>query len=102
MIASHGTQLMEWLERYTFPAELRFADPIHARETAGFFLDALLTNGTTTALVFPTVHAASVDAFFTEAAARSLRMISGKVLMDRGAPAALLDTPDARATTAAA
>ena len=94
VIASHGTQLLEWLERYTFPAETRFADAAHARRTAAFFLDTLLANGTTTALVFATVHPASVDAFFAEAEARHLRMVSGKVLMDRHAPEALLDTPD--------
>ena len=94
VVASHGTQLLDWLERYTFPAELRFADTEHARETAAFFLDALLAHGTTTALVFATVHPGSVDAFFTEARARNLRMLSGKVLMDRHAPEGLLDTPD--------
>jgi len=94
VIASHGTQLLDWLERYTFPAEMRFADVDHARATAAFFLDTLLANGTTTALVFATVHPQSVDAFFGEALARNLRMISGKVLMDRHAPRALLDTPD--------
>ena len=94
VIASHGTRLLEWLERYTFPAETRFADPVHAREVAAFFLDTLLANGTTTALVFATVHPESVDAFFEAARARNLRMISGKVLMDRHAPAALLDTPE--------
>ena len=93
VIASHGSQLLDWLERYTFPAETRFADADHARRTAAFFLDTLLANGTTTALVFATVHPGSVDAFFTEARARNLRMISGKVLMDRHAPTALLDTP---------
>ena len=93
VIASHGTRLLDWLERYTFPAEMRFADADHARETASFFLDTLLANGTTTALVFATVHPESVDAFFTEAQARNLRMISGKVLMDRHAPPSLLDTP---------
>ena len=94
VVASHGTRLLEWLERYTFPAETRFADPGHARETAAFFLDTLLANGTTTALVFATVHPQSVEAFFAEAASRNLRMLCGKVLMDRHAPAALLDTPD--------
>ena len=94
VVASHGSRLLDWLERYTFPAEARFADPDHARETAAFFLDTLLANGTTTALVFATVHPGSVDAFFGEALARNLRMLSGKVLMDRNAPAALLDTPD--------
>lgn len=94
VIASHGEQLLEWLERFTFPAERRFADPAHAREVAEFFLDELLRNGTTTALVLGTVHPESVDAFFAAAQARNLRMAAGKVLMDRNCPEFLQDTPE--------
>ncbi len=94
VIASYGSQLLDWLERYTFPTESRFDDPAVAHDTATFFLDQLLANGTTTALVFGTVHRGSVDAFFEVAAKRSLRMICGKVLMDRNAPAELCDTPE--------
>lgn len=92
MIASHGAQLLDWLERYTFPAERRFADPAYAAEVAGFFLDELLRNGTTTALVFATAHPQPVDAFFAAAARRGLRMICGKSLMDRDGPQDLRDT----------
>lgn len=92
IVASYGKQLLEWLERYTFPAEQRFVDIEHARQTSEFFLDELLRNGTTTALVFGTVHEQSVDAFFESARKRKLRMICGKVMMDRNAPEALLDT----------
>ena len=94
VIASYGEQLLEWLETYTFPAELHFDNPEYATTIAKFFLDQLLSNGTTTALVFGTVHPQSVDAFFTEAQARNLRMICGKVMMDRHAPKDLLDTPE--------
>ncbi len=94
VIASYGEQLLEWLERYTFPAERRFADAEHAREVAEFFLDELLRNGTTTALVLGTVHPDSVDAFFAAAQARGLRMVAGKVLMDRNCPEFLRDTPE--------
>lgn len=94
MIASYGSQLLDWLERYTFPEETRFSDPAMAADTSRFFLDELLKNGTTTALVFGTVHPVSVDAFFSEAQQRNLRMVCGKVMMDRNAPDALLDTPE--------
>jgi guanine deaminase len=93
VIASYGMQLLDWLERYTYPAEAGFADAEHAREMAEFFLDELLRNGTTTALVFATVHALSVDVFFQSASARNLRMVAGKVLMDRNCPESLRDTP---------
>ena len=72
IIASYGEQLLEWLDRYTFPTERRFADPAHAREVASFFLDELLRNGTTSAMVFATVHPESVDAIFEEARARGM------------------------------
>lgn len=85
-IAAHGHQLLDWLERHVFPAEAAFADPAHARATADFFLGELLRNGTTSALVFATVHAASVDALFDAALARDMRIVSGKVLMDLGPP----------------
>lgn len=94
MVASPGEALLGWLERYTFPAERAFADPQRARSTAGFFLDELLRNGTTTAAVFPTVHAHSVDALFEAAAARRMRIACGKVLMDRNCPDFLRDTPE--------
>jgi guanine deaminase len=93
VIASYGMQLLDWLERYTYPAEAGFDDAERARETAEFFLRELLRNGTTTALVFATVHAQSVDVFFQSALARNLRMIAGKVLMDRNCPERLRDTP---------
>jgi len=92
MIAAYGEQLLAWLERYAFPTERRFDDAVHAREVAEFFLDELLRNGTTTAMVFATVHPASVDALFEAATARNMRMIAGKVLMDRNCPEFLRDT----------
>ena len=92
VIASAGRNLLDWLERYTFPAEQRFGDAAHAREVADFFLDELLANGTTTAQVLGTVHKVATTAFFEAAAARTLRMIAGKLLMDRNCPDALQDT----------
>jgi guanine deaminase len=94
IIASYGAQLLEWLERYTFPAEARFDAEHHAREVAEFFLGELLRNGTTTAMVFATTHSNSVDAIFEAARARSMRLIAGKVLMDRNVPEAVRDTAD--------
>ncbi len=94
MIASYGEQLLDWLNTYTFPTEQQFADKAHAADVAGIFLKELLRNGTTTALVFGSVHKQSVDAFFEAAGALNLRMIAGKVLMDRNAPDYLTDTPE--------
>ncbi|WP_077341902.1 guanine deaminase [Pseudocolwellia agarivorans] len=94
MIASYGEQLLEWLENYTFPAERQFSDEAHGKKVAEFFLSQMLDAGTTTALVFGTVHKASVDAFFSIAEQKNLRMICGKVLMDRNCPDYLSDTAE--------
>lgn len=94
MIASYGEQLLDWLETYTFPTERAFADKAHAGEVAEIFLTELLRNGTTTALVFGSVHKESLDAFFEACEKRNLRMIAGKVLMDRNAPEYLTDTAE--------
>ncbi len=91
VIGSWGAGLLDWLQTYTFPAELRHADAAVAMQDAAQFLDALLAHGTTSAVVFPTVHATSVDALFTAASQRGMRVITGKVLMDRHAPPALCD-----------
>lgn len=93
-VASPGQQLMDWLEHYIFPAEAAFADPDHARAMAPRFLEALLREGTTTALVFGSSHACSVEALFEAALARNMRLIAGDVLMDRLAPEALLRSPE--------
>jgi guanine deaminase len=92
VIGAGGKPLLEWLTAYTFPAEARFADADYARPIAARYLDENLRHGITTAAVFGTVHPQSVDALFGEAEARGLRLIAGKVLMDRNAPADLLDT----------
>jgi guanine deaminase len=92
MVASYGEQLLDWLDRYAFPAEMAFRDPEHAAAMAKFFCGELLRNGTTTALVFCAVYPQSVDALFAEANARGMRIVAGKTLMDRNAPEALRDT----------
>jgi guanine deaminase len=93
VIGSYGAQLLDWLQKYTFVEEQKFSDPRHADVVARFFLDEMFRQGTTTALVYCTVRPESVDAFFTESERRGARMIAGKVMMDRNAPAALTDTP---------
>ncbi|XOV85136.1 MAG: guanine deaminase [bacterium] len=93
VIASYGAQLLDWLETYTFPSEARYGDPEIAQADASFFIDELLRNGTTSALVFASVHQTSVDAIFSAAKQRHMRLAAGKVLMDRNCPANLQDTP---------
>ena len=93
VIASYGEELLDWLHQYAFPGEMRFADEAYAREVAALFVDELLKNGTTTALVFGTVHPHSADAIFAAAGRKNMRLIAGKVLMDSNCPAELRDDP---------
>ena len=92
VIASYAANLLEWLNNYTFIAEQKFADEQHAEFIAERFLDELLRHGTTTAVAYCSVHPQSVDAYFRASLHRGMRMLGGKVMMDRNAPPALCDT----------
>ena len=94
IIASPAPGLLPWLENFTFPTERKFSDPVHAQNVASFFLDELLRCGTTSAMVYCTVHPESVEAFFSESEKRNLRMVAGKVMMDRYCPEFLQDTAE--------
>ena len=97
VIGSYGTQLLDWLETYTFPAEMRFEQPDWAQSQAELFLDQLLRHGTTSALVFCTSHPGSVDALFQAAEKRGQAIVGGKVMMDRHAPEGLCDEAETSA-----
>lgn len=92
IIASWGKRLIDWLNSYTFPEESRFGDPEHARIAAETCLDLMMAHGTTTICSFCTIHPESVDALFTAARARRMRVLAGKTCMDRNAPDSLRDT----------
>lgn len=93
VIASYGAELLDWLNTYTFPEEAKFADAQHGRRIARLFLDEMVRQGTTTVAAYCSVHKSSAEAFFEESHARNMLNIAGKVMMDRNAPAGVLDTP---------
>jgi len=93
VIASYGTELLDWLNKYTFPEETKFRDAQHGRRIARLFLDEMIRQGTTTVAAYCSVHKQSAEAFFAESHARDMLNIAGKVMMDRNAPEALRDTP---------
>lgn len=93
MIGSYGGHLLEWLNRYTFPTECRFADRDHARRVSKLLYDQLLRNGTTASLIFSTIHSGATEEFFSAAETMGFRAIIGKTMMDRNAPEALLEDP---------
>ncbi|PYE45207.1 guanine deaminase [Rhizobium sp. PP-F2F-G20b] len=94
VIGSYAANLLEWLNTYTFPEECRFVETAHAQRIAVHFFDEMVRHGTTTAVAYCSVHKTSADAFFAEAMKRDMRMVAGKVMMDRNAPQGLLDTPE--------
>jgi guanine deaminase len=93
IIASYGAELLDWLNTYTFPEESNFRDAQHGRRIARTFLDEMVRQGTTTVAAYCSVHKQSAEAFFAEAHDRNMLTIAGKVMMDRNAPEAVLDTP---------
>ena len=92
IIASWGKQLIDWLNTYTFPEEMRFRDPAVCADISNRYLDLVLAHGTTTVASYTTIHPESVTAFFTAAQERGMAVVAGKTCMDRNAPDGLLDT----------
>ena len=92
IIASWGKRLIDWLNSYTFPEESRFGDADHATQIAETYFDLVTAAGTTTTVSYCTIHPESVDAYFTAAQTRGLRVLGGKTCMDRNAPDNLRDT----------
>jgi guanine deaminase len=97
MLAAPGKDLLDWLNRFTFPEESRYGDAAYAAAAAEKFLDRLVTNGTTSAMVFSSVHKACADALFAAAERRRMAVMTGKTMMDRDVPEAVRDTPEAGA-----
>ena len=89
-----GASLLEWLDRFIYPEEKRFASEAVARDVSRRFYAALIAAGTTTAMVYATVHERATDIAFEEAERAGLRIILGKVLMDREAPAELCESAE--------
>ncbi len=102
MLAAPARDLLEWLERYTFAEEIRYRSRAHTESAAETFLDHLLTHGTTSALVFSSVHATATDALFAAAERRRMAIVTGKTMMDRNAPPALCDDAQSGARDSAA
>ncbi len=92
IIASWGKRLIDWLNTYTFPEEMRLSDPNYAAEIAERYLDIALSHGTTTMASYCTTAPTSVSAYFEAAAQRGMRVVGGKTCMDRNAPEGLIDT----------
>ena len=93
VLGAYGNQLLDWLQNWIFPEELKYSDRDYAREAAGQFFDALLAGGTTTCQAFTTSNPVSTEEFFDEAARRNMRVIAGLTGIDRFAPDDTVITP---------
>ena len=94
MLAAPGADLLDWLNRFTYPEEQRYSSAPHARAAAETFLDRLVRHGTTAAVVFSTVHRSATETLFAAAERRGQAIVSGKTMMDRNAPQELRDDPE--------
>jgi len=94
MLAAPGKDLLDWLSRFTFPEESRYADGTYAARAAEIFLDRLAQHGTTSALAFCSVHKACAEALFAAAERRNMALVTGKTMMDRNAIPAVQDDPE--------
>ena len=97
MLAAPGKDLFDWLNRFTFPEEAQYADHAYAAHAAEIFLDRLISHGTTTALAFCSVHRPCAEALFAAAEKRGMALVTGKTMMDRNAPAAVLSDAETSA-----
>ncbi len=74
--------LQEWLQKFTFPLESRYADTAFARPVYESLVANLLANGTTTAMYFATLHLEATKALADICLRRSQRALIGRVSMD--------------------
>jgi len=88
--ANSGGDLLQWLNTYTFPFEEKFNNETYSQNVADFFLDELLRNGTTTAMIFTTIYPKAIDSLFSAAQARHMRIITGLVMGDNNLPPHLI------------
>jgi guanine deaminase len=91
MLAAPARDLLEWLSRYTFPEEAKYADGAHAAAAAEIFLENLFRSGTTAAMAFCSSHRVCAEMLFLAAQRRNMALITGKTLMDRNAIPAVHD-----------
>ena len=101
MLAAPAKDLLEWLHRFAFHEEAQYGSSGFAAAAAERFLDKLISHGTTSALAFSSVHKGATDCLFRAAQRRGLCLITGKTLMDRNAPDAVLDTAETGARDSA-
>ena len=84
-------ELMDWLNRYTFPEEEKYEDLEYAHVAYGMFVDAVRRGATTRSCIFATRHRFATELLMELMEESGLVSYVGKVNMDREASAALIE-----------
>ena len=84
-------ELMDWLNRYTFPEEEKYEDLAYAEKAYGLFVEALKNGATTRACIFATRHRYATELLMHMMEESGLVSFVGKVNMDREASPALTE-----------
>ena len=93
-------ELMDWLNRYTFPEEEKYEDLEYAEKAYGIFVDALKNGATARSCIFATRHRFATELLMKLMEDSGLISYVGKVNMDREASEALTeDSADVSAFT---
>lgn len=79
-------ELMEWLQKQTFPEETKYRDLDYARTAYGQFAGEMRRSATTHACIFATRHREATELLMEQMEESGLVSYVGKVNMDRDAP----------------
>lgn len=84
-------ELLPWLNTYTFPEEEKFKDTAYANMVYTSFVNDLVRNGTTRAVIYGTVHLQGTVELMKAVADAKICAYVGKVNMDQNSPEYLLE-----------
>lgn len=84
-------QLIDWLNQYTYPAEIRISDAGFAESIYHQFVNELYKNGSLRSVIFTTIHEKSTEILFSKIKNVGLSAYIGNVNMDRNAPRELIE-----------
>lgn len=79
-------ELLEWLNQRTFPVEARYGDEAYAEKAYQVFTRDLRDSATTRACIFATIHLPATRILMELLETTGLKVMVGKVNMDRNSP----------------
>ena len=87
-------ELLEWLEKHTFPTEARYSDPVFAEKAYRLLIGDMRKSGTCRFSMFATIHREPTLMLMSLAEEAGLMGYAGKVVMDRNAPGYYLQSTE--------